>query len=729
MSVPLGIHWIYYPYLPAAGLNYTSTEENFAMKLLDEKNRQPAACGVAPRMILYILFLCCAQPVLAQARAEIRIMPPDQAKFLVGQLFDLRVEATSLQGEAPPAPLRVRINGRDLSAQNFLAHQGVGGAASIPGRTAPGRRERPAAAAPKNTTNFLLRDFSFARPGSYLIEAATEGVTQRVTIEVVAWRSRQGRGVRNVIFLLGDGMSAAHRTAARVVSRGFIATNAGAQLTLPLNAPTQGKTAGRLAMDEMEATGMVMTSSLNALVTDSAPGMAAYSTGNKSNNNQEGVFPDNTPDAFDNPRVEYLGEYLRRMRGPGFNVGIVTTADVTDATPAANAVHTADRNAGAGIAAQFFDERDTNGVTVLLGGGSRHFLPKERGGERADGRDLVAEFAADGYQHAANATELRRISNGGARRGPARLLGLFHPRHLTTAFDKLGAAKGYSRELALEKNKDLRDQPMLDEMARAAISALRHSPRGFFLMIEGASIDKRTHDLDAERAIWDTIEFDNAVRVALEFAAQTNRDRDPANDTLVVVTADHDCGGMALIGVGNERYYPPALGQATRDYVATMRFRPEQALRLFPNYERDAQGFPVHPDPTRKLIIGWAAATDRYENWISNRLELKAITVKDGKASANPARDGADPASDNQTVEGKAIPGLLIPGQVENGEHHDPNAPADTSSVGVDYANHTATDIPLSASGPGAQQFVGVYDNTEGFFKIMNAYGGRFRRR
>ena len=117
-------------------------------------------------------------------------------------------------------------------------------------------------------------------------------------------------------------MGAAHRTAARIVSRGV----------------ANGKAKGRLAMDTLPFTGQAMTFSLNSVITDSSPGMSAYVTGNKSNNNQEGVFPDNTADAFDNPRVEYLGELQRRLRGPGFNVGIVTTADVTDSTPAANAV-------------------------------------------------------------------------------------------------------------------------------------------------------------------------------------------------------------------------------------------------------------------------------------------------------------------------------------------------------------------------------------------------------
>ncbi len=133
-----------------------------------------------------------------------------------------------------------------------------------------------------------------------------------------------------------------------------------------------------------------MTSSLNATVTDSAPGMSSYSTGHKANNNHVGVYPDNTPDHFDNPRVEYIGELLRRTRGPGFNVGLVTTAAVIDATPAGNAVHTSFRDAYYDIATRLFDERAATGVSVLMGGGSTYFQPAASGGTRPDGRDLVS---------------------------------------------------------------------------------------------------------------------------------------------------------------------------------------------------------------------------------------------------------------------------------------------------------------------------------------------------
>ena len=268
-------------------------------------------------------------------------------------------------------------------------------------------------------------------------------------------------------------------------------------------------------MDTLDVTGMVMTGALNSVITDSSPGMAAYATGQKNNNNQEGVFPDNTPDAFDNPRIEYLGELLRRTRGAGFNTGIVTTADVTDSTPAANAVHTSNRSAGAGIAAQFFDERGTNGVAVLMGGGSRHFMPLAAGGERTDDRRLAEEFVHAGYTRVSNATE---VSAALGAAPPPRLLGLFNTAHLPVAFDKVGAGR-YSDELARPANAAFRDTPMLEDLARLALHSLSaHSPAGFYLMIEGASIDKRAHAVDAERMIWDVIEFDRAVQVALDFA-------------------------------------------------------------------------------------------------------------------------------------------------------------------------------------------------------------------
>lgn len=660
----------------------------------------------------------------ASAQTSIRIMPPDRTTVAVGQRFDIRVEATSPGGSAAPAPARLRVwlDDTEVTGRNVL-DAGSGGqrGASGSGRDDDGRGERPIAPAPANTANFLLETHAFERPGLHTISASTaDGARASVQVAVVGW-SASKPGVpraRNIILFLGDGMGAAHRTAARILGRGVEA----------------GKAVGLLAMDRLPVTGQVMTFSLNSVITDSAPGMSAYVTGSKGNNNQEGVYPDNTSYAFDNPRVEYLGELLRRTRGPGFRVGLVTTADVTDATPAANAVHTAARSASLEIARRFFDERDTNGVAVLMGGGRSSFLPESRGGSRTDERDLVAEYVAAGYRYVTTSSDLRGVLHEPGV--PAAVLGLFHPSNMTTAFDKVGAAR-YSDELPKDPEAALRQQPMLDEMTRLALRALEGAPAGFYLMVEGASIDKQAHAVDAERTIWDTIEMDNAVAVALAFAERTNADDDPDNDTLVMVTADHECGGLALVGVGNERYDPRRLGRAVRDYAAVYRFAPEQQLDFFPNYRPDAQGFPTDPDPSRKLLLGWAAAPDRHENWISNRRAVPptvdAIVIDEGgttrRAIANPARDGDRPESDSATPDGQRIPGFLVTGVIEDGELACPETspcPADTSSVAHTLAGHTASDIPLSAYGPGMWQFTGTYDNTDVFFKILRAATGAY---
>ena len=514
--------------------------------------------------------------------------------------------------------------------------------------------------------------------------------------------------------LVGDGMGISHRTAARIVSRG----------------QTFGKTNAPLAMDTMDVTGMVMTSALNATITDSAPGMSAYVTGHKANNNHVGVYPDNTADHFDNPRVEYIGELLKRTRGAGFNVGIVTTAAVIDATPAGNAVHTSFRDAYYDIAARFVDERASNGVSVLMGGGSTYFLPAAAGGTRKDDRDLVREFGQAGFAVLRTGADVKTMLAGAP---PKALLGLFHPRHMSVAFDKVGAGR-YSDELALERNQEVRDQPMLPDMTRVALASLSaHSPKGFYLMVEGASIDKQSHELEADRTIWDTIEFDNAVKVALDFATGTNTDTNPANDTLVLVTADHENGGLGIIGVGNERYAPSVLGRSVRDYAATLRVNPAQTLELFTNYTVDTDGFPVDPDPTRKLLLGFAAGSDHYENWLSNRL-AQAATVVDREthtAVANPLRDGPGADSDNRAVSGTAFPGFLVPGSIENGATGCPDplgCPGDTLALPLPFAGHTAADVPLSADGPGAWQFTGVYENTDVFVKLLRAAAGSYPR-
>jgi alkaline phosphatase len=370
------------------------------------------------------------------------------------------------------------------------------------------------------------------KPGIHVfhIEATqNDGQTVKATgnFEIVPWQVG-GQKIKNIIIMLGDGMGAAQRTAARIVASGY----------------AQGKSKSPLAMDTFPVSGQIKTSSLNSLVTDSAPGMSAYVLGNKNNNNEEGVFPDDTIDPFDNPRIEYLSEYLQRTQGKA--LGLVTTSDVFDATPAANAVHTSNRGAGTGIVDQYLDDRKLTGLSVLMGGGRKWFLPSTvPGSARSNGndyqfsatdahtadivkrwnaapgkldkdRDLIADFQSAGFKYASDLTSLNAIDT----QSTDKLLGLFAYSNMNVALDKMDGRRNVAKGIKGRVVDDygFPDQPMLEEMTTKALGVLQKNKKGFVLMVEGASIDKQAHNMDTERWSLDTIEFDRAIQVAKDFA-------------------------------------------------------------------------------------------------------------------------------------------------------------------------------------------------------------------
>lgn len=621
--------------------------------------------------------------------------PPYIARFLPGQRFDL--QAT------------VRLDaGTTLRDFQFL----VDGVAT---KSAPGTTSvvTSGLSLPKGTNAAVLsqRAFSLSKAGVHkLTIQATQSDGQTVqahgNFEVVAM-TREGRPAKNIIIMLGDGMGATHRTAARIIGRSY----------------TQGKPQGLLAMDTFPHTGMVMTSSLDALVTDSSPGMSNYVTGNKSANNQEGVWPDDTADAFDNPRIEYLSEYLHRTQGK--SLGVVTTADVFDATPASMAVHTSNRGNGTGIVDQFLDDRHLTGLSVLMGGGRKWFLPnadtlkadgsrnsqalngsqrdnrsdyvmptdiiagwKTSPGAKDASRDLITDFQNAGYSYTPDRASLdAAMATSG---GPDKLLGLFSYSNMNVAFDKLNKRRGVS---TIVDDYGFPDQPMLDEMTRAALSVLSKNKKGFVAMIEGASIDKQSHLMDTDRWLLEMLEFDRAVQVAKDFATQNP-------DTIVIVTADHECSGASIIGASTkpitvlrDATNTPGVAAQRDAVVGTY-----QAAK-FPKYTMSMDGYPTSTDVDYKMLIGYGANADRYETWLAN---------------ATPTQDSQQPFAGQAPLNGypespgvrNAKTGFMVTGQVPG-----------------DQAVHTATDVPLSAYGRGAAAFTGVMDNTDVFFKLARAVG------
>jgi alkaline phosphatase len=664
---------------------------------------------MAPRIRLasvaaYFAVLLAAGSLSAQS-ITVRVMPPNKAQFLRLQKFDIRVEATAADETAVIDTLSVRIDSKDITAEGVVespspnvrnwtyrgAQLGVPGVRNLTASASGTLGTTPISGFGGNTLTVRNWDTTVAAARAEAAGARTlDGVAERSAVNPSgldselhlgaispAFHKRAAAGehrAKNVILFIGDGMGVVHRTAARILSKGYAG----------------GKANSTLAMDRFPYNGMLMTSSLNSLITDSAPGAHNYSTGNKTNNGMEGVFPDNTSPDDDNPRIENLSEWLNRNFGKV--TGIVSDAFITDATPAAFLAHTQNRGNGTLIASQYIDDAGSTNLKVLMGGGSYHFIPKaQAGSRRTDERNVIADFQAAGYAHVQTATELNAYAPG----ADAKLLGLFNIDNMNVAFDKLHLGDaGVTAAFP--------DEPFLKDMTSKAIDVLRQYHEGFFLMVEGAHVDKQAHRMDAERSIYDVIQLDQAVEVGLNFAIATNTDDDPDNDTLVIVAADHECSGMAIPGVSR----PDKAG--TRDYVKAYNYagpRNDSTVFNFTNYvDANGDGYPDDPNPSYKLIVNFGAGPDRYEDWHSNARYKNPAVLADGVAVAN-------------AEEQEAATGRLIPGVVENGVA---GGEAQTQAV------HTPADIPISAYGPGASQFARVTDNTEAFFSIVNSILGSY---
>lgn len=643
---------------------------------------------------------CLASPSMHAAPTVTRLTPPSElfssgqaapviARFLPGQRFDLQATIRPDAAEKQIVSATFSLNGKDINATTSLKNCETLCIKGIPA----------------NAALATVRAFSVDTPGIHTFRvSATQSDGQTVTVqgnfEVVAL-VKGGQKIKNIIVLLGDGMGAAQRTAARIVAGGY----------------AQGKAITPMAMDTFPVTGMVKTASLNSIVTDSSPGMTAYVSGNKNNNNSEGVFPDDTLDAFDNPRIEYLSEYLHRTQGKA--LGLVTTADVFDATPAGNAVHTSNRGAGTGIVDQYLDDRGLTGLTVLMGGGRKWFLPASTPGsargDRTDyvfsntdahtadivkrwgaatgsldkDRNLLADFQAAGFTYTSDKSSLDAID-------PAttdRLLGLFALSNMNVALDKIDGrrAKALGQSGRVVDDYGFPDQPMLDEMTGKALAILDRHQKGFVLMVEGASIDKQAHAMDTERWLLDIIEFDRAIALAKAYAQRRS-------DTLVIVTADHECAGVALIGgskVSDSRLQAlvrEGSGTALRNEVVGVY---EQAG--FPKYKIDADGYPQTTDIDNRLLVGYGSNADRMEDFRTN---------------PQPLQDNQQPFTKQEPL--STYPSGLL-ARDQEGKY------MITGQVPGDSATHTATDVPLSAFGPGAYAFTGVMDNTDVFFKLAQA--------
>jgi len=281
----------------------------------------------------------------------------------------------------------------------------------------------------------------------------------------------------NVIFLVGDGMAANQLLLASILEARVLTT-----MTLPY-------------------TGLMTTYSSDSWVTDSAPAGTALFAGYKTLNKAIGVLRNR----------ESVPSIFEIAKNAGYRIGVVVTCQITHATPAAVYGHVSDRNDELTLAKQF---ADSGLVDVAFAGGWQWFLPEGKGGVRKDGLDLIELLKSKGYQYITSASELKTVS-------AQKVLGLFAKNYLEPVSDRPS------------------NQPTLDVMTAKAIELLSSDDRPFMLMVEGSQIDWEAHANDFYGVWKEVVEFDRAVKVALDFARRDG-------NTLVIVTGDHETGGLSL---------------------------------------------------------------------------------------------------------------------------------------------------------------------------------------
>ena len=364
--------------------------------------------------------------------------------------------------------------------------------------------------------------------------------------------AQKSPNAKNVILFVGDGMGVSTLTAARILE-GQKAGKSGEE--------------GYLSFESFPYTALVKTYNVDAQTPDSAGTMTAMMSGIKTDAGVIGVDEDVVRSDCSTVAGNEVVTALELAEIKGLSTGVVSTARITHATPAATYAHAADRNwednsdmpAAAqndceDIASQLInfeknlEQRysgiDVNGIEVTFGGGRRHFLPKDSAynsgdqvssteGDRTDNRHLINEWKTQ-YNNGVyvyNQSEFDGINTETTER----VLGLFNESHMRYEADRINDTAG---------------EPSLSEMTQKAINILNNNDKGFFLMVESGRIDHAHHAGNAYGALNETIELARAVKTATE---NTNPE-----ETLILVTADH---GHVFTIAGYPKRGNPILGK------------------------------------------------------------------------------------------------------------------------------------------------------------------------
>lgn len=360
----------------------------------------------------------------------------------------------------------------------------------------------------------------------------------------LSWRLNQeapGQKARNLIFFLGDGMSIATLTASRI-----------------LEGQQQGRNGeeNNLSFERFPASGLVKTYNTDQQTADSAGTMSALMTGVKTRAGMIAIGPEQDRAICAGSQSRRWPTLLETAADQGFATGVVTTARITHATPAATYAHSPERDwesdadlsaeavthGCSDIARQLIESGFPRGLDIAMGGGRSNFLPTSAGGRRKAG-DLTASFR-QGYPEGQLLLSRNDLMQMNAN---TPILGLFANSHMDYAGDH-------------DRQSDPQ-QPSLEDMTFAAIRVLQRQTmgenQGYVLVIEGARIDHAHHAGNAWRALTDTIELSRAVQLADQLTDDS--------DTLIVVTADHS---HTLSMAGYPQRGNPILGKVNgKDYT------------------------------------------------------------------------------------------------------------------------------------------------------------------
>ncbi|KAI0767625.1 alkaline-phosphatase-like protein [Fomes fomentarius] len=390
-----------------------------------------------------------------------------------------------------------------------------------------------------------------------------------------------------------------------------------------------------LASDTIQV-GSVRTRSTDSLVTDSAAAATAYSCAIKSYNGAIAVDDDGNP----------CGTVLEAAKAAGYKTGLVATSRITHATPASFASHVYNRDDEHLIAEQLVGGTPLGPVVdILLGGGLGFFVPNTTtGSTRPDGTDALELARKNGYNVFTDRAGFDALNGGNAKAASKPYLGLFHNSHMNYEIDR-----------------DPAKEPSLLEMAKTAITSLkkatRYSDKGYFIMVEASRIDHAGHSNDLVGHLHEIIEYNEVVDYLKSVV-----DDDHYGETVLLGTADHECGGLTLGGIvttGEYQWSPSALdgGKHSASYLSS----------LWSSYNGDNQ------DAFLDDIFSQYGISDANSTEIEVAKQLKSKSIEIHLAQSLTRR-----------------------------------AMIKWSTLG-----HTAVDVNLIAYGPESEKLRGNHDNTE----------------